>query len=93
MHQEIELQCNIVSTNPMLADYDGSTMVTRQYQFQCTEQNGPPVWDTIVSGSNLYVQTAWIQLLHSQHHLLTSAGDVLLMSMQSSRADPMHHSL
>ena len=53
----VELQCNIVSANPTLTDCDGSTMVTRQYQFQCIEQNGQPVWDTIVSGSNLYVQT------------------------------------
>ena len=53
----IELQCNFMSVNPTLIDCDGSTNVTRQYQFQCIEQNGQLVWDTIVSGSNQFVQT------------------------------------
>ena len=55
----VVLQCNVTSSsmNPSSTDCDGSTIVTRQYQFQCIEQNGQPVWDTIVSGSNQFVQT------------------------------------
>ena len=53
----VELQCDSPSSNPSLVECDGSTVDTRQYQFQCIEQNGQPVWHTIVSGSNLFVQT------------------------------------
>ena len=53
----VEFQCDFQSSTGILADCDRSTIVTRQYQFQCTEQTGQPVWGATVSGSNLFVQT------------------------------------
>ena len=54
----VEFQCDLESALSSLAVCnDSSTIVTRQYQFQCIEQNGQPVWDTIVSGSNMFIQT------------------------------------
>ena len=40
-----------------LAVCDGTTMVIRQYQFSCINLDGQIVWDTVVSGSNSFVQT------------------------------------
>ena len=51
----VQFQCN-VSINMRtgtLAVCDGTTMVIRQYQFSCIGQ----MWDTVVSGSDLFVQT------------------------------------
>ena len=74
----VELQCKSQSSNPTLTECDGSTVDTRQYQFQCIEENGQPIWEAIVHNS-IFLFRLWIQLLHSQHHLLISAGDVLMM--------------
>ena len=85
----VELQCDITSAIPSLAVCDGSTTVTRQYQFQCIEQNGQPVWGTIVSGSNLFVQT-----LNPTATLSTPLADQCrrcIDDQQSSRADPTTH--
>ena len=49
----VEFQCNSQSAITCLTVCnDPSTIVTRQYQFQCIEQNGQPVWGTTVAGSN-----------------------------------------
>ena len=53
----VQFQCNYSSTNPTLTVCDGRSMVTRQYQFQCTNRNGQPVWDVSVSGDTFFVQT------------------------------------
>ena len=55
----VEFHCNFQSSaTPSLAVCsDPSTIVTRQYQFQCVEDNGQPVWGALVAGSNLFVQT------------------------------------
>ena len=54
----VEFQCDFQSSTASLTVCsDPSNIVTRQYQFQCVEDNGQPVWDTIVSGSNLFIQT------------------------------------
>ena len=69
---------------------NSSTIVTRQYQFQCIEDiNGQPVWGTIVSGSNLFVQT-----LNPTADLTTPLADQCrrcIDDQQSSRADPTTH--
>ena len=86
----VEFQCDFQSTNPSLTECnDSSTIVTRQYQFQCIEQNGQPVWATIVSGSNLFVQT-----LNPTATLSTPLADQCrrcIDDQQSSRADPTTH--
>ena len=54
----VELQCDSQSTNPTLAECDGSTVDTRQYQFQCiAEENGQSVWGNTVDGTSLFIQT------------------------------------
>ena len=54
----VEFQCDFQSSTATLTVCNNSsTIVTRQYQFQCIEQNGQIGWNTIVSGSNLFVQT------------------------------------
>ena len=54
----VEFQCNFSSIiSNLTVCNDPSTIVTRQYQFQCTEQNGQPIWATIVAGNNFFVQT------------------------------------
>ena len=85
----VELQCNSTSANPTLTGCDGSTIITRQYQFQCIEQNGQPVWFTIVSGSNQFVQT-----LNPTATLSTPLANQCrrcIDDLQSSRADPTTH--
>ena len=85
----VELQCNSQSSNPTLIDCDGSTPIIRQYQFQCIEQNGQPVWDTLVSGSNLFVQT-----LNPTATLSTPLANQCrrcIDDQQSLRADPTTH--
>ena len=87
----VELQCDSQSSNPSLVECDGSTVDTRQYQFQCIEQNGQPVWDTIVSGSNQFVQT-----LNPTATLSTPLANQCrrcIDDQQSSRAglDPITH--
>ena len=74
----VEFQCDFDNAiSSLTVCNDPRTIVTRQYQFQCIEQNGQPVWDLAV----VNLSRLWIQLLHSQHHLLTSAGDVLIISI------------
>ena len=55
----VQFQCNFPSRTNTLADCDGTTMVTRQYQFSCVSdlsgQNAE--WNDIVSGNSLFVQT------------------------------------
>ena len=85
----VELQCISQSSNPTLTECDGRTIDTRQYQFQCIEQNGQPVWDTIVSGSNQFVQT-----LNPTATLSTPLANQFrrcIDDLQSSRADPITH--
>ena len=85
----VEFQCDSTNAISSLADCDRSTVVTRQYQFQCIEQNGQPVWATIVSGSNLFVQT-----LNPTATLSTPLADQCrrcIDDQQSSRADPITH--
>ena len=53
----VQFQCNFSSTNPTLTVCNGNTIVTRQYQFQCIDQNGQPVWAAMVGGSTFFVQT------------------------------------
>ena len=85
----VEFQCDSTSAISSLADCDGSTVVTRQYQFQCIEENGQPVWATTVSGSNLFVET-----LNPVATLSTPLADQCrrcIDDQQSSRADPITH--
>ena len=85
----VELQCDSQISDPSLTECDGSTVDTRQYQFQCIEQNGEPVWDTIVSGSNQFVQT-----LNPTATLSTPLANQCrrcIDDQQSSRADPITH--
>ena len=50
----VEFQCKFQSAiSSLTACSNSRTIVSRQYQFQCIEQNGQRVWATIVSGSNL----------------------------------------
>jgi hypothetical protein len=54
----VEFHCNFASAQTSLAVCnDTDNVVTRQYQFQCIEQNGQPTWDTTVSSSSLFIQT------------------------------------
>ena len=53
----VQFQCEFQSTTSTLTVCDGSTMVTRQYQFQCIDRNGQPIWDASVSGNTFFVQT------------------------------------
>ena len=86
----VEFQCNFSSTiSSLTVCNDPSTIVTRQYQFQCTEQNGPPVWSTTVSGSTLFIQT-----LNPTATLSTPLADQCrrcIENRQSSRGDPTTH--
>ena len=68
-----------------------SCVVTRQYQFQCIdyEQNGQPVWATIVAGSNLFIQT-----LNPTANLSTPLADQCrrcIDDQQSNRSDSTTH--
>jgi hypothetical protein len=89
----VEFQCDFVEStmnNPSLAVCSNSSnIVTRQYQFQCIEQNGQLVWDTIVSSSRMFVQT-----LNPTATLSTPLVDTCrrcIDDQQSSRADPTTH--
>ena len=86
----VEFQCDFQSSNPSLAVCSNpNNIVTRQYQCQCTEQNGQPVWGATVSGSNLFVQT-----LNPTATLSTPLADQCrrcIDDQQSSRADPITH--
>ena len=86
----VEFHCDFQSFTASLADCsDPNTVVTRQYQFQCIEQNGQPVWGTLVSGSNLFVQT-----LNPTATLSTPLADQCrrcIDDQQSSRADRTTH--
>ena len=50
----VEFQCNFPSDSGTLATCDGNTVLTRQYQFNCGNQNQ---WITEVAGSATFVQT------------------------------------
>ena len=86
----VELQCDFQSSTPSLTVCsDPNNTVTRQYQFQCIEQNRQLVWATIVSGSNFFVQT-----LNPIANLSTPLADQCrrcIDDRQSSRADPTTH--
>ena len=88
----VEFQCNSQSStseSSLIVCNDSSTIVTRQYQFQCIEQNGQPVWDTSVAGSNSLVQT-----LNPTATLSTPLADQCrrcLDDQQSGNADPTTH--
>ena len=86
----VEFQCDLESAlSSLTVCNDSNTIVTRQYQFQCIEQNGHPVWDTIVSGSNMFFQT-----LNPTATLSTPLADQCrrcIDDQQSSRADPNTH--
>ena len=86
----IEFQCNLESAIPSLnVCNDPNTIVTRQYQFQCIERNGQPVWDTIVSGSDMFVQT--LNPTATLSTLLVDTCRRCIDDQQSSRADPTTH--
>ena len=86
----VEFQCEFQSaTSSLTVCNDPNTIVTRQYQFQCIEQNGQPVWGTTVAGSNLFVQT-----LNPIATLSTPLVDTCrrcIDDQQSNRADPTTH--
>ena len=86
----VEFQCNFQSNiSSLTVCNDPSTIVTRQYQFQCIEQNGQSVWSTIVAGNNLFVQT-----LNPTATLSTPLVDQCRRCIddhQSNRADPTTH--
>ena len=88
----VEFQCNSQSANPSLTVCnDPSTIVTRQYQFQCidSEQNGQSVWASVVAGSNLFIQT-----LNPTATLSTPLVDTCrrcIDDQQSNRSDSTTH--
>ena len=86
----VEFQCNFQSAiSSLTVCSNSSTIVTRQYQFQCIEQNGQRVWATIVSGSELFVQT-----LNPTANLSTPLANQCrrcIDDQHSSRADPTTH--
>ena len=86
----VEFQCDFPNSIPSLAVCNRSTIVTRQYQFQCIELlNGQPIWGALVSGSNVFVQT-----LNPTATLSTPLADQCrrcIDDQQSSRADPTTH--
>ena len=88
----VEFHCDFQSSTPSLAVCsDPSTIVTRQYQFQCIaiEVNGQPLWGTIVAGSSSFVQT-----LNPTATLSTPLADQCrrcIDDQQSSRADLTTH--
>ena len=49
----VQFQCNFPSGTNTLADCDGTTMLTRQYQFSCSGN----AWDDSIAGDDLFVQT------------------------------------
>ena len=85
----VQLQCNSTNVHPSLTDCNGSTMITRQYQFQCIEDNRRPIWGAIVSGSTLHVQTLNPDATLSTP--LTNQCRRCIDDIQSSRADPITH--
>jgi hypothetical protein len=86
----VQFQCNFTSAEASLAVCsDPNNVVTRQYQFQCAEQNGQPAWGTIVSSSSSFAQT-----LNPTATLSTPLVDTCrrcIDDQQSSRADPATH--
>ena len=86
----VELQCDFDSATPSLAVCsDPNNIVTRQYQFECTERNGQPVWDASVSGSSLFVQT--ISPTATLSTPLANQCRRCIDDQQSSRANPTTH--
>ena len=49
----VQFQCDFPSGTGTLADCDGNTSVTRQYQFSCISGE----WNAVISGNDLFVQT------------------------------------
>ena len=86
----VEFQCDFQSAiSSLTVCNDPNTIVTRQYQFQCSEENGQPVWATIVSGSDLFIQT-----LNPTANLSTPLADQCrrcIDDQQSNRGDPTTH--
>ena len=83
----VEFQC--MSDIASLTVCDGSTDVTRQYQFQCIEDNGQAVWDNVVSGSSLFVQT--VNPTATLSTPLANRCRRCIDDRQSSRADTTNH--
>ena len=89
----VEFQCDFQSsTSSLTVCSDPNTIVTRQYQFQCTKQiydDGQIVWDTVVSNIVSFVQT-----LNPIATLSTPLVDTCRRCVddrQSSAADPTTH--
>ena len=86
----VEFQCNFQSASSSLTVCNNpSTIVTRQYQFQCIEQNGQPVWGATVDRSNFFIQT-----LNPTATLSTPLADQCrrcIDDRQSNRGDPTTH--
>jgi hypothetical protein len=86
----VEFQCNFTSAHPNLTVCsNSSTIVTRQYQFQCAEQNGQPAWGTVVSSSSSFIQTLNPTAILSTP--LTDTCRRCIDDQHSSRADPITH--
>ena len=49
----VQLQCNFTGGIGTLADCDGTTILTRQYQFSCSGN----AWADSIAGDDLFVQT------------------------------------
>ena len=95
----VEFQCTIIDDQtsiPNLRDVcDSKTIVIRQYQFQCIQQlqpggqGGQAVWDTIVSGSTMNVQTE--NPIATLSTPLANQCRRCIDDQQSSRADTTNH--
>ena len=82
----VEFQCDFQSSTASLdVCANSSTIVIRQYQFECRQIG----WNTIVSGSNLYVQT--LNPTATLSTLLVDTCRRCIDNVQSSRADPTTH--
>ena len=86
----VEFQCDFQGSTASLAICSNpNNIVTRQYQFQCIQRNRQPAWGTVVSGSNLFVQT-----LNHTATLSTPLVDQCrrcIDDQQSNRADSTTH--
>ena len=88
----VEFQCGFDrgTTSTSLAICSNPTnIVTRQYQFECIERNGLPVWVASVSGSSLFVQT--INPTATLSTPLANQCRRCIDDQQSSRANPTTH--
>ena len=84
----VEFQCDFQSaTSSLTVCSNSSTIVTRQYQFQCVKQDGQPVWATIVAGSNHFLNpTATLST-----PLVDTCRRCIDDQQSMNRADPTTH--